>query len=187
MTVAAFGQAVQDQAKGQAPVKCRKCGETFPNQMVYANRVRYRNCCTDEERFWNKVNKTEDCWLWIGFLNHDGYGRVGRKANVRTGGRAHRIAWEMFHGPIPKGMSVMHICDVRACVRPDHLKLGTHQENVKDMWNKGRQPTKYTPDIIREIRRKATGKNDKELAAEYGTVPRYIWGIRTRRNWKDVS
>lgn len=141
---------------------------------------------TDEQRFAEKINKTETCWLWTGFLNHDGYGRVGKKRGVRTGGRAHRIAWEMANGPVPRGMCVMHICDVRACVRPDHLRLGTHDENMADMWAKKRMPTKFSPEKIIEIRQRATGKNDKELAAEFGTIPRYIWEIRTRRSWKHL-
>jgi hypothetical protein len=94
-----------------------------------------------ENRFWSKVHKTEGCWIWLAFKNRDGYGRFG----ISTGERkyvclAHRFAWIITIGPIPKGMNVLHRCDNPACCHPDHLFLGTQQDNVADQMAKGRKP-----------------------------------------------
>ena len=93
-----------------------------------------------EVRFWRQVNKTDGCWLWTGHpMKHGGYGAIG----VIYGGktrmiRAHRFSWEIHNGPIPTGLCVLHSCDTPLCVRPDHLFLGTQQENLEDMRRKGR-------------------------------------------------
>ena len=87
-------------------------------------------------RFWSKVKQTDGCWLWLGAKSPDGYGML----NVRDhrGTNAHRIAYALKVGDIPSGFSVLHSCDNRLCVRPDHLFLGTQLDNVKDMAKKGR-------------------------------------------------
>lgn len=86
------------------------------------------------KRFWEKVDKSADCWLWTGCLGA-GYGQlwVGRKMVS-----AHRLSWEMERGAIPVGLSVLHRCDRKSCVRPDHLFLGTPADNTADMIAKGR-------------------------------------------------
>ena len=95
---------------------------------------------TLDERFWEKVEKSDDCWLWTSGKNKFGYGQFRLEGRTRA---AHRVAWELTHGPIPEGMCVLHACDVRHCVRPDHIWLGTHNENTQDMLEKGRHtPTK---------------------------------------------
>lgn len=91
------------------------------------------------QRFAAKVRRTPDCWLWTGSATPCGYGQmwVGRRGD---GGPlyAHRIAWQLSHGPVPEGLSVLHHCDTPACVRPDHLFLGTHTDNMRDASRKGR-------------------------------------------------
>lgn len=83
---------------------------------------------TLEQRFWQKVRKTESCWVWTAPTNGDGYGRI------RAGGRdrrAHRVSWEMTNGSIPEGMDLDHRCGNRACVNPDHLRVTTRSQNMQ--------------------------------------------------------
>ena len=71
------------------------------------------------------------CWEWTGHRQPEGYGQVGRSY------KAHRLAWELFRGPIPPKMEVCHRCDNPPCVNPEHLWLGTHSQNIQDMVAKG--------------------------------------------------
>lgn len=96
--------------------RCRKGGFLVGNQYTHLSL---------EERFWAKVNKTDDCWLWTATTAH-GYG------NFRFDGkmvRAHRFAYTLLVGPIPAGLEIDHLCRIRACVNPFHLEPVTHREN----------------------------------------------------------
>ena len=88
------------------------------------------------KRFWSKVHVKlpEDCWEWQANLGK-GYGMFwfGKDSIV-----AHRVSWMMLRGPIPEGMNVLHRCDNRKCVNPNHLFIGTQSDNVCDMLSKGR-------------------------------------------------
>jgi hypothetical protein len=98
---------------------------------------------TAEERFWDKVDKSGECWLWTGAKYSNGYGHfvIGGQGFL-----AHRLAWEWEHGPIQDGLVLMHTCDVPGCVRGSHLKPGTRAENSTDMVNKGRHHPTYGKD-----------------------------------------
>lgn len=86
--------------------------------------------------FWAKVDKSGECWIWTECRDRDGYGRFRLLGMNR---RAHRIAWEMAFGPVPaETPCVLHRCDNTACVRPDHLWVGTVSDNNKDRAAKGR-------------------------------------------------
>lgn len=91
------------------------------------------------ERFLRNIKKTKACWNWIGKLNNSGYGSIKKG---RTSG-AHRISYEIRNGPIPKGYYVLHKCDNRICVNPDHLWIGTQSDNMIDCQKKGRNPSAY--------------------------------------------
>ncbi len=93
------------------------------------------NKCTGKERFWSRVNikSKDDCWEWQAATDKNGYGRLGYKE--KSGQGAHRVSWELVNGPIPDGLWVLHKCDNTKCCNPNHLYLGTHIDNVKDVAN----------------------------------------------------
>ena len=80
------------------------------------------------------------CWLWLTGCDKDGYGMFARDRGGKSI-RAHRFSWELHFGPIPDVLIVLHKCDTPACVRPDHLFLGTHLDNAQDRNRKNRQAT----------------------------------------------
>jgi len=91
-------------------------------------------------RFWSNVQKTDSCWLWLRQPNNKGYGKVTIRPNSqeRVMLLAHRLAWLLVKGEIPDGLFVLHKCDTPLCCNPEHLFLGTQQDNMGDMWAKGR-------------------------------------------------
>lgn len=89
------------------------------------------------ERFWNGVDRMgdDDCWDWTGHRSPSGYGRI---TIDYKGYRTNRLAWMVTNGPIPDGLFACHKCDNPACCNPKHLFLGTHDDNMRDMAEKGR-------------------------------------------------
>jgi hypothetical protein len=92
---------------------------------------------TLHERFWAKVkrNAPDACWPWVGVILGNGYGSLTAFNKADT---AHRVSWMLANGPIPTGLFVCHKCDVRSCVNPAHLFIGTAKDNTRDMIAKGR-------------------------------------------------
>lgn len=88
------------------------------------------------ERFASHYAAPEGCWLWTGAINEKGYGVVGLPGGRTT--KAHRVAYEIQFGPFDPARCVLHRCDTPACVRPDHLFLGSRADNNQDMRQKGR-------------------------------------------------
>lgn len=140
-----------------------------------------------EDRVWPKVNKRgpTECWEWQGARGTRGYGFLvfDSRKPTRYQRRAHRVVYEMTHGPIPDGMVVMHICDNPPCVNPRHLRLGSFADNTRDAWKKGlitgggarfgeaHWRASLTWDQVREIRSRYRGRGQPShdvLAAEYG-------------------
>lgn len=89
------------------------------------------------ERIMRRVVRAGECQLWQGAHDPDGYGIVKVAGRVR---RLTRLVWELHHGPIPGGLSVLHSCDSPSCVRIDHLMIGSQRANIQDMLRKGRRP-----------------------------------------------
>ena len=149
------------------------------------------------ERFMRRVEKTDGCWLWIGYVepvNPQGRGGYGW-CRIAGSTRAHRAAWTLFRGEIPTGIEVAHLCDVRNCVRPDHLQLMTHAENMGDMARKGRasrEPrrgsSKLTPADVKAIRdRLDAGEIQACIADDYGVTQACISQVKHRRHWASVG
>ena len=131
------------------------------------------------------LKDTSGCWLWTGPLSKWGYGEF---TPHYSGGYAHRIAYETFVGSIPPGLNVLHKCDVRRCINPDHLYLGDHHDNMRDMTTRGRQYAKLTASLVRELRTlSATGVPFTEMAAKYGVQPSTIQNAVTGKTWRHVQ
>jgi hypothetical protein len=134
------------------------------------------------------------CWLWQKAKDRAGYGKMSSGKPGASGPvKAHRVAYELFVGPISAGLHVCHRCDTPACVNPDHLFLGTNAENRRDMSQKSRaRPpslkgatnpnARLAPAQVDAIRQ-STDSNPA-LAQQYGVSRRQIWLIRTGRGWK---
>lgn len=106
------------------------------------------------------IDPLTGCWIWTRSQKGKGYGQCGQKLTV------HRAAYELFIGPIPEGMEVLHHCDVRSCFNPDHLFLGTNLDNIKDSWEKGRWTGKLTAQTIRTI--KSDPGTVREIGRRFG-------------------
>jgi len=159
-------------------------------------------------RFWSKVDKNGPtvphmetaCWVWRNRLSF-GYGTLRM---LGMSWWAHRLAWTLANGPIPPALRVLHRCDNRACVRPDHLFLGTQSDNMRDMVKKGRNSARVRPDRVvrgeahgcakfteqdvRNIRAfVAAGLSQSEVARRYGRSLSTVNAIIHRRLWRSLA
>ena len=130
------------------------------------------------------------CWLWTAYCDKDGYAVFS--INGTGPQRAQRFAWNSFVGDIPTGMQVLHKCDVRCCVNPHHLFLGTNRDNMIDKVAKGRQArgrqtcssNKLTETQVRAIR--ADERQQKDIAVAYGISQTNVSMIQRRATWRHV-
>ena len=121
------------------------------------------------------------CLLWLGGADSRGCGKlcIGTER-----GLAHRIAYTVFIGPIPKGLCVLHSCDVPSCINPEHLFLGTDYDNSADMVRKGRG-AKYAKLSIEDVLSiRASKEPGLVLAERYRVVISTISAIKARKSWK---
>lgn len=143
-----------------------------------------------ERKFWPKVAKSDGCWKWTQLSDKHGYGIISHNGSNLF---AHRVSWMIHKGEIPKGMSVLHHCDNPNCVNPDHLFLGTQNDNMQDMITKGRHWSPFTAkrklsdDAIRTIRKSFTKESVKRLASEYGVTEGTIYTVARGQLWRRVA
>ena len=150
---------------------------------------------TTEKQFWDKVDKSGDCWEWRGGIDGNGYGYL-RDSGKMT--RAHRFIYALMYGFIPEGLCICHHCDNPICVKPSHLFLGTHRDNMRDCIAKGRfrQPdnrgenngkSKLDENDVHEIRRlRSLGIAPVLLAKRWGVGTRNVNLIISRETWKHI-
>jgi len=130
------------------------------------------------------------CWIWMGSLSYYGYGRLKEAGRTHA---MHRAAYRLYRGD-PGDMQVCHRCDVRACVNPAHLFLGTGNDNMQDKMRKGRHRAAlgeaHGSAILTEadiVTIRESNESNILLAQRYGVSYKQIWAIRTGRAWKHVA
>ncbi|QDH46778.1 putative HNH endonuclease [Aeromonas phage LAh_8] len=135
-----------------------------------------------------KDNVTE-CLNWTGGKNSSGYGAIGFNGKVIA---THRVAYMVYKGEIPEGLLVRHTCDNRLCCNPNHLELGTIQDNMKDKVIRKRQsfgeahpPSFLTEDQVLEIL-KMEGTH-QYIANKFGVSRAHVSNIKSGRYWKHLS
>lgn len=127
------------------------------------------------EKFWAKVDRTGDCWIWTGSRNSAGYGRIGVAGQHWL---AHRYALHL-DGVDVSGQLVCHRCDNPQCVRPAHLFLGSHKDNTQDMLTKGRSRDALPLDVIRAIQLGELRGTVKQIADQIGASAAVVNRIQT--------
>ena len=142
------------------------------------------------ERILSKIQLTDSCWIWTGYKSPDGYGRSWFKGQARM---VTRVLWELLHGNIPFGMHVLHKCDNPPCVNPDHLFLGTLQDNATDRDNKHRHRALKGSEHPRHKLSESDILNiqildipSKNIAKLYGLHRSSVWRIKNNQAWKHL-
>ena len=133
------------------------------------------------------------CWIWTAYTGPHGYGRIGAGGKYGEILLAHRVAW-MLHRGDPGQACVLHRCDVRPCVNPDHLFLGTRDDNMKDAVAKGRiskgshRPrsivTEQDIPLIRQARLR--GESPASIGLRFGLTRQGVYSIVTGRSWRHI-
>lgn len=178
---------------------CERCGaERSSDTIRYCSKACRGAAVTKPlaELFWSKIDTSGECWTWTAAIDQKGYGCFMRRG-VPT--RAHRVAYELTHGPIPPGLLALHRCDNPPCCNPAHLFLGTHADNVRDMDRKGRRRNtphhgghngmaRLTASTVRLIRHeRAQGATLSLLAKRFNVTMSTVSKVALGRSWKHVE
>lgn len=152
-------------------------------------------------RFWENVVRTETCWLWAGRLDKQGYGIIPQRKNdgTYTPARAHRISWQLINGDIPSDKILCHKCNIRNCVNPQHLYIGTHTDNINDAIRAGtanpvaslgsrNASAKLTEELVKQMRLDYAqgGVRLKDLSKKYGVSISTAGKIINHKIWRHV-
>lgn len=139
------------------------------------------------ERFEDKYQPEPNsgCFIWLAAISASGYGRIFFEGKNE---RANRVSWKLHRGE-PGELYVLHRCDNPLCVNPDHLFLGTHEDNCLDKSRKGRVPNaKLDPQKVRDIRRmRREGRSLLQIASRFSVNQRTILSVVNRENWNHVA
>jgi hypothetical protein len=154
-----------------------------------------------EERFWFHVVKGRNknaCWQWKGYVLPTGYAQIQMGGLGSSHILVHRLSYEIHCGPIPKGMIVMHSCDNPSCANPRHLSLGTHLDNMQDMFAKGRNNNTGRPKgeangrsvldetAVRFIRANQT-MTYRAIAESLGVSRSAVRDVKVGRTWTHIT
>lgn len=132
------------------------------------------------------------CWLWQKCCQSNGYGIIRVKGkNIKT----HRLSYSIFKGEIPKGQIIRHICDIKKCCNPDHLILGTQQDNVNDreFRNRGAKGSKSPNTILKEkdiidiLKMHKNGYNGVKISKKYNIHKNSVYNILNGKTWRHVA
>lgn len=185
----------------ESTTTCSHCGASLTPRTDRTVKFCSRSCFQAYQsgawlkRFWARVQKSDDCWLWTGYIERaDGYGRYYLEGSRRKVG-AHRIAYELTYGPVPANLYICHHCDNPPCVRPDHLFVGSQADNVADCIDKDRFVSgerngmaKLTEADVRAIRERYQqgGVTHQQLANELGVTKTLVGLIVRGKVWKNL-
>lgn len=141
-------------------------------------------------RFWSHVNKSDGCWEWTKGLGRRGYGKFAASHGHSIS--AHRFAWVATYGEVPNGLFVLHNCDNVLCVRPDHLHLGTHKDNMREGVERNRFKcgstaswSHLTEEAVTDIR--TSSLTQWALAHKYGVTQAAVWRAQRGFTWRHVK
>ena len=166
----------------------------FINAIEYLKEIERRKEYENAMKyFWQSFEVVGECWEWQGRLDRSGYGYFGRAGRDT---RAHRVAWIDLHGEIPAGLHVLHTCDNPCCIRPDHLMIGDHTENMRHKairhrghYQRGESSARaiLNWEQVREIRRRYTHESisQVQLSREYGVGVSAISSIIRNVTWQE--
>ena len=189
---------------------CLHCGKLFSVRLAI-HKVGYGKFCPGrckydyrtrppEERFWDNVQITTECWPWIGLRDKDGYGILYLRVEKQPNGsrriistRVHRWVLEKWLGrELKEGMLSCHKCNSPSCCRPDHLYEGTDTENNRQARKEGRHKQKrgsynrMTEETVKNVKALLSTHTNKRIAQMFNSEPTTISNIRTRKTWKEV-
>lgn len=193
---------------------CKLCGKEYNSKPFLIKNGKSKYCsklCYYEDRkssyldrFFKKIEKTKSCWIWKGGLDKDGYGQFNFKENnINNHVRSHRFSYFLHKGEIPINMNILHKCDNPKCVNPDHLFIGTTQDNVNDRQRKGRSyngdnllkiikrgeennMSKLKEKDIIEIRKLSATLKQNKIAKMFNVERHTIHKITSYKTWKHV-
>ena len=196
---------------------CGHCGKRFRAAWWREDTARYcsRKCMGQgarrplADRLWEKVDRSagaDGCWIWTGAKGARGYGRITvvEADGKKIAKNAHRVAWELTHGPLLKGQLVCHNCpggDNPSCVNPAHMFIGSHKENMRDMAKKGRQAFQSSPEKIALSRASKLSEDDareirtlsdagfplQDIAERFGVHRLTVIDVVARKTWRHVT